>query len=130
MTNTYSFDPATEPYVSLATFRRTGIEVKTPVWIAAVATRYYVFSSGDAGKVKRIRVNSKIRMAACDLRGAEIKSEWIDGEARLITDPAVIAAASTALRAKYGFQMKVGDFFAKLTGRMQKRTYIEITLGE
>jgi PPOX class probable F420-dependent enzyme len=129
MTNIRSFDPATEPYVSLATFRRNGVEVKTPVWIAAVANRYYVFSTGDAGKVKRIRVTSKIRMAACDMRGTEIKSEWVDGEARLISDPAVIAAALTALRAKYGLQMKLGDFFAKLTGRMNKRAYIEITLS-
>jgi PPOX class probable F420-dependent enzyme len=130
MTNTRSFDPATEPYVSLATFRRNGVEVKTPVWIAAVANRYYVFSTGDAGKVKRIRVTPKVRLAACDLRGSEIKSEWIDGEARLITDPKVIAAALAALRAKYGLQMKIGDFFAKLTGRMSKRAYIEITLSE
>ena len=29
-----SIDPAKEKYVSLATFRKNGTEVKTPVWIA------------------------------------------------------------------------------------------------
>jgi hypothetical protein len=39
--NSSSFEPATEQYVSLATYRRNGAEVKTPVWIAGVAERYY-----------------------------------------------------------------------------------------
>jgi len=29
--------------------------MKTPAWIAELAGRYYVFSAGDAGKIKRIR---------------------------------------------------------------------------
>jgi hypothetical protein len=68
--NSPIFDPATERYVSLATHRRNRIEVKTPVWIAEVARRYYVFSAGDAGKVKRIRATPRVRIAACDVRGA------------------------------------------------------------
>lgn len=129
MSNTRPFDPAVEPYVSLATYRRNGIEVKTPVWIAAAANRYYVFSTGDAGKVKRIRVTSRIRMAACDIRG-KVKSDWINGEARIVTEPEVIAAARRAFRAKYGFQIRFGDFFATLTGRIRTRAYIEIALSE
>jgi uncharacterized protein len=128
MSNSLPFDPASERYVSLATFRRNGAEVKTPVWIAAVADRYYVFSEGEAGKVKRIRVTPRVRLAACSLRG-EVKSDWINGEARLVSEPEVIAVASRALRAKYGFQMRFGDFFATLTGRIHKRAYIEITLS-
>ena len=50
--NAPCFEPATEKYVSLATYRRNGIEVKTPVWIAELAGRYYVFSAGDAGKIR------------------------------------------------------------------------------
>ncbi|HEY6642049.1 PPOX class F420-dependent oxidoreductase [Povalibacter sp.] len=121
------FDPAGETYVSLATYRRNGAEVRTPVWIARGDDRYYVFSAGDAGKVKRIRVTPRVRLAACDLRG-NVKSAWIDGEARLITEPTGIAAALQALRRKYGLQMRLTDFFAKLSGRFQKRAYIEISL--
>ena len=121
------FDPAREPYVSLATFRRSGAEVKTPVWIAGAGDRYYVFSAGDAGKVKRLRNDPRVRLAACDLRG-NVKSDWIDGRARLIADDAGIAAALAALRRKYGLQMRLTDFFAKLAGRFGKRAYIEIVL--
>jgi uncharacterized protein len=126
MNDARPFDPASEPYVSLATFRRNGIEVKTPVWIAEAQGRYYVFSAGDAGKVKRIGATSRVRIAACDLRG-NVKSAWIDGTARIVSEPPVIADALRALRAKYGLQMRFTDFFAKLSGRFAKRAYIEIT---
>lgn len=129
MSNTHPFDPASERYVSLATYRRNGVEVKTPVWIASVANRYYVFSTGDAGKVKRIRVAARIRLAACDIRG-NVKTGWINGEARIVSDPAAITVALRAMRAKYGLQMWIGDLFAKLTGRFNKRAYIEITLRD
>jgi uncharacterized protein len=127
MNDARPFDPASEPYVSLATFRRNGIEVKTPVWIAEAQGRCYVFSAGDAGKVKRIRATTRVRLAACDLRG-NVRSEWIDGEARIVSEPTVVAAALQALRAKYGVQMRFTDFFAKLSGRFGKRAYIEILL--
>jgi PPOX class probable F420-dependent enzyme len=129
MINSRTFDPATESYVSLATYRRTGEDVKTPVWIAGVGNLYYVFSAGNAGKVKRIRVTPRIRMAACDIRGKVTHCDWIEGTALLITDPVTIAAASRALRAKYGLQIRIGDFFARLSGRIHKRAYIEITLS-
>ena len=79
-----AFDPAVEKYVSLASFRRNGVEVKTPVWIAPMNGRHYVFSEGDAGKVKRIHATPRVRLAACDLRG-KVKSEWVEGRARIVT---------------------------------------------
>jgi len=126
--NPRPFDPATEQYVNLATFRRNGAEVKTPVWIAGTGNRYYVFSAGDAGKVKRIRHTARVRLAACDLRG-NVRSPWIDGDARVVSDSAGIAAALRALRAKYGLTMWFTDFFARLSGRFNKRAYIEIRLS-
>src|ERR1700678_2118206 len=99
------FDPATEKYVSLATYRRSGIEVKTPVWVAEVARRYYVFSAGDAGKVKRVRATPRVRIAACDVRG-NIQSAWMEAHARIVSDSALIAQVRKALRSKYGLLMR------------------------
>ena len=42
-------------YVSLATFRMSGVEVRTPVWFAAVGDKLYVFTAGQSGKAKRLR---------------------------------------------------------------------------
>jgi PPOX class probable F420-dependent enzyme len=125
--NSPIFDPATEKYVSLATYRRNGAEVRTPVWIVKVARRYYVFSAGDAGKVKRIRATPRVRIAACDLRG-NIESEWMEGHARILPDPALIEQVRQALRAKYGVSMRLIDVMAGITGRIRRRAYIEIEL--
>jgi PPOX class probable F420-dependent enzyme len=123
------FDPATEKYVSLATYRRNGVEVKTPVWIAMVAARYYVFSAGDAGKVKRIRATPRVRLAACDVRG-NVRSGWIEARARIVLDPALIVEVRKALRHKYGLPMRITDVMAAMTGRIHRRAYIEIELAD
>jgi len=121
------FDPATEKYVNLATYRRSGVEVKTPVWIAQMAGRYYVFSAGDAGKVKRIRATPRVRLAACDVRG-NLRSAWMEARARIVSDPALVAEVRKALRRKYGLLMRLTDVMATITGRIRRRAYIEIEL--
>jgi PPOX class probable F420-dependent enzyme len=127
--NSALFDPAIEQYVSLATYRRNGAEVKTPVWIAEVAGRYYVFSGGDAGKVKRISATPRVRLAACDVRG-NVRSAWIEARARIVSYPALIVEVRKALRGKYGLLMRLTDTMAALTGRIRRRAYIEIELAE
>ena len=42
-------------YISLATRKRSGEWVATPVWFAPDGGSYYVFSAGNAGKIKRLR---------------------------------------------------------------------------
>jgi uncharacterized protein len=125
--NAVIFDPATEKYMSLATYRRNGIEVTTPVWIVKVAEHYYVFSAGDAGKVKRIRVTPRVRLAACDARG-KVLGAWIDGRARIASNPELIGEVRKALRKKYGLAMRFLDVMAAMTGRIRRRAYIEIEL--
>ena len=123
------FDPAAEKYVSLATHRRNGVEVKTPVWIAMVSGRYYVFSAGDAGKVKRIRAASRVRLAACDVRG-EVRGPWMEAHARIVLDPVLIVEVRRALWRKYGLLMRLIDVIATMTGRIRRRAYIEIELAD
>jgi PPOX class probable F420-dependent enzyme len=115
-------------YVSLETFRKDGTGVKTPVWAAPLDGRLVVFSEGASYKVKRLRNNPKMRVAACDVRG-KVRGEWIEGTGRILENPEDIARALKALRAKYGFQSAVTDFFARLTGRFERRAYLELTLG-
>ena len=114
-------------YMSLATFRRNGTEVATPVWFAAVAGRLYVVSAGDAGKVKRIRNASRVRVAPCDVRGG-LRGTWQDTNARVITDGALITRVRAALRKKYGWQVAIFDLVARLTGRAKRRAWIEIAI--
>jgi uncharacterized protein len=127
--NSPPFDLAAEKYVSLATYRRNGVEVKTPVWIAEVGGRYYVFSAGNAGKIKRINATPRVRIAASDVRG-NVRSAWIEARARIVSEPALIAQVLKALRRKYGLVMYLVDFMATITGRIHRRAYIEIEAGE
>jgi hypothetical protein len=118
-----------ERYVSLATFRRDGREVRTPVWIAEADGRLVAFSAGDAGKVKRIRATGRVRLAGCDARGrVPAAARWRDGRGRIAGEPGRIALAYAALRRKYGWQMRLLDFVSGLTGRRARRAVIEIAL--
>ena len=112
-------------YVSLATYRRTGAEVATPVWFAAAGGRLYLVSAGDAGKVKRIRHTPRVRVAPCDVRGS-VRGPWHEATAHLVTDPSLIERARMALRAKYGWQVRIFDFISRRTGRAKRRAWIEL----
>jgi len=115
-------------YLCLATVRRNGVEVKTPVWFAAADEKLYVFSAGEAGKVKRLRHSPRVRVAPCDARG-RVQGAWQDGTGRIVADSRVIERAQAALRAKYGWQMWLLDLFSRVTGRIRRRAWIEIALS-
>ena len=114
-------------YISLATFRRSGAEVATPVWFAAADARLYVFTGGESGKVKRLRHSSRARVAPSDSRG-RVLGPWQEASARILTEPASIDKAHAALRSKYGWQMGVADLGSRLTGRIHRREWLEIQL--
>ena len=52
-------------YVNLASFRKSGREVLTPVWIVSEGERLYVYTNVTSGKVKRIRNGGR---GACSVR--------------------------------------------------------------
>ena len=116
-----------ESYINLATFRRNGEAVETPVWFAARDGKLYVFTESRAGKVKRLRANPRIRIAPCDVRG-KLKGDWGEGKGRIVDEPAAVEAAYAVLRHKYGLQMRVIDFFSGLAGRISRRAILELEL--
>ena len=116
-------------YISFSTRKKSGDFVATPVWFAKDQGSYYVFSAGNAGKVKRLRNFSESRIAACTMRGV-VTGEWFDTQASLLDKPEDTDTALRALRRKYGWQMLVGDLFSKLTGKMQRRAYIRIDMAD
>lgn len=114
-------------YVSLATFRRSGAAVATPVWAALTNGSFYVFTAGDAGKIKRLRNGDQARIAKCDFRG-HLQGDWQDARAVIIDEVSEVRAALAALRDKYGWQMWLANFASRLTGKFEKRAYIKVTL--
>jgi len=112
-------------YLNLETFRKTGVGVRTQVWFAQEGAVFYIYSAPDAGKVKRIRNNPKVRVAPCDFRG-NLRGAWLDGHAR-ICEGREAAHGQELLRSKYGWLKIAGDFFSRLRGRAQ--TAIAIDMG-
>src|SRR5882672_11131713 len=56
-------------YISLATFRKNGTPVYTPVWFGEENGRLYVMTAAKTGKAKRLRNNLDVRIAPSTIRG-------------------------------------------------------------
>src|SRR5438128_10610399 len=89
-----------EKYLSIESYRKNGKAVPTPVWFAEEGGRLYIYSLADAGKVKRIRNNPRVRVVPCSFRG-EPKGEWIEARARIL-GPGEAARGHRLLDQKYG----------------------------
>ena len=113
-----------QKYLNLETFRRNGTGVATPVWFAEEARVFYVYSLANAGKVKRIRNDSRVRIMPCDVRGKP-KGEWVEARARIL-DASSAERAHRLLDEKYGLIKKIGGLYSKLMKR--ERTTIAIEL--
>ncbi|MBE19522.1 MAG: PPOX class F420-dependent enzyme [Gammaproteobacteria bacterium] len=119
-----------EKYVNLSTQKKDGSFVNTPVWFAQDKEKndFYIFSAGDAGKVKRIKNFSSARVAICDVRG-NLRGEWIPAQAELVNQEETKIKAYKQLHKKYGLTIKVFDFFSKLFGKYEQRQLIKFSIG-
>lgn len=114
-------------FVNLATFRKNGDAVPTPIWAAAVDGKLYAFSESKAGKVKRLRNSSRAQLVPCTRTG-QLLGIWQDASAFIVDDPSEIESAKRALEAKYGWKMAITDVASKLAGRYTKRAILRIEM--
>lgn len=115
-----------QQFMNLFTYRKSGAAVKTPVWFAQRGERLYVFTTAEAGKVKRIRNNPQVLVGPADRAGNPL-GPTAPARARLLA-PEEVEAAKQALDEKYGLMKAAFDFVGTLRG--MKRAYIEITPAE
>jgi hypothetical protein len=90
---------AGQKYISLKTFRKSGVGVATPVWFGEDNGKLYVMTRSDMGKTKRIRNNSKVQIAPCTIRG-KITGAEIPAMARILP-PEEHAHARQTINRKY-----------------------------
>jgi PPOX class probable F420-dependent enzyme len=107
-------------YLRLATFRKSGVPVATPVWFAHDGSRLVITTAVNAGKVKRLRHTPSVRVAPIAPWGA-IRGPELEAVARLLPT-AEHARAEAALRRKYGWQWRWFNRF----GRKNEYTYLEV----
>jgi PPOX class probable F420-dependent enzyme len=109
-------------YISLETFRKSGEGIKTPVWFAEAALDspapfLYVYTIGNSGKAKRIRNNSRVRIAPCDMRG-NVLGDFVEARAKILQGDAA-AEGMRALNRKYAPWKQLLDIFGSLRKRQQ-----------
>jgi uncharacterized protein len=110
-------------YLSLESYKKSGESVRTPVWFAtdpsvtpeSAASKLYIYTIGDTGKVKRIRNNPRVRIAPCDLRG-KVLGEWVDARAEIVTGEEA-ARGMRLLNKKYFPWKQLLGFFALFSRR-------------
>jgi len=115
-------------YISLRSFKRDGAPADTPVWCAPLEGDLVVFTLRESFKVKRVGRNPRVQIAKCTVRG-ELLGPWDDGTCRIVEDPAEETRAYESFTRKYGMQMRIGNFFSALTGRMRRRVILRINLA-
>jgi PPOX class probable F420-dependent enzyme len=86
-------------YISLATFRKNGEKVPTPVWFGEEGEKLYVMTISTSGKVKRIRNRAEVTVSACTIRGKVIGPE-LAATARILP-PQENASARKTVDRKY-----------------------------
>jgi hypothetical protein len=67
---------AGQKYISLTTFRKTGVGVPTPVWFGEDHGKLYVMTRGTMGKTKRIRNTPQVKVAPSTIRGKVTGTEF------------------------------------------------------
>ena len=113
-------------YAVVVTFRRHGEAVPSPAWFALDDQgRAYVLTAPHAGKVKRLRRDSRVVLAPSSLRGRP-EGPAVRGTGRILPE-AEWARAEEALAAAYGLGRKM--FQRVLGGPAEMRVYLEITPG-
>ena len=88
-----------QKYISLTTFRKSGVGVATPVWFGEENGKLYVMTRSDMGKTKRIRNNSRVRVAPCTIRG-KVTGQEFQATARILP-PEDHARARKTINRKY-----------------------------
>jgi len=116
-------------FLSLETFRKSGVGVKTPVWFAQEGDTLYIWTVGDSGKVKRIRNNPRVNIAPCK-RFGKVKGEWVPAEASVDASDAAVRHVETLLRRKLGLEFAAFRLIDRLRDRRRKshRVCVKVSL--
>jgi PPOX class probable F420-dependent enzyme len=95
-------DLADARFVSLTTFRKTGVPVSTPVWITQDGTDLVVTTPAGSGKLKRLRNDPRVEIRPCSRMGK------VADDAPVETGFAATEDESTRIvdvfKRKYGFE--------------------------
>jgi PPOX class probable F420-dependent enzyme len=111
-------------FVSLTTFRKTGVAVSTPVWIDRDGDALVVITPEESGKVKRLRNSGRVELRTSGRMGAvDDSAPVLHGTAQLLPDTET-ARIAKVFRAKYGLEFPITMGIERIVARRQKKRVI------
>ena len=113
-------------FLNLATHRKSGQGVKTPVWFTQEGETFYVRTIAGSGKVKRVKNNAQVQIVPCEANGTPT-GEWVAAQAVEATEPQTAELVRRLLEKKYG-AVQVKAFAAATALRKEKYTVLKIHL--
>lgn len=116
-------------YIALETFKKNGQGVNTPVWVTKEGNKLFVMTDAGSWKAKRIRNNSRVRVAKSDFRGSP-QSDWREAEAHILENLDAWQKMETRMKAKYGYQYRIWALMNRLQGAKFRYVVIEIEEGK
>ncbi|PPF79448.1 hypothetical protein C5B96_12635 [Subtercola sp. Z020] len=118
-----------ESFVSLATFRRSGVPVSTPVWIARDGDALLVVTPAESGKVKRLRNSPRVELRPCDRRGrVPAGAATTEAVAEIVEAPVEVERLTIFFRSKYGIEYRAFMLIERIVARRRKpRVMLRIT---
>ncbi|MHB8132638.1 MAG: PPOX class F420-dependent oxidoreductase [Anaerolineaceae bacterium] len=116
-----------QKYLNLETLRKSGINVRTPVWFVQEGNTIFVRTLANSGKVNRIRNNGKVNIAVCKMDGS-LLGDWVPATAKEVVDPETDKKVDRLLDKKYGLMKKMFSLSSGLQGK--KNTILEIHTTE
>jgi len=122
---------ADERFVSLTTYRRSGVAVSTPVWIARDGEDLIVTTPKESGKVKRLRNDSRVQLRACSRTGSvKDGAVAVDAHAAIADDDGSRALLTQVFGGKYRTEYRVFMFIERLgKAGAKQRVLLRISSG-
>ena len=100
----YEFE--NKEFLSIETFRKTGVGVKAPIWFAELDGEFLLWTDVNSGKIERIRNNLQVMIAPCT-RFGDITGEWVSARASADETPKVVGQVEALLRGKVGYRVRL-----------------------
>ncbi|NIS36630.1 MAG: PPOX class F420-dependent oxidoreductase [Actinobacteria bacterium] len=120
---------ADEKYLQLTTFTRDGTPKQVPVWVVGMGDGTLGFTTAlDTWKVKRIRHTPGVELVPSNARGVPKDGATpVEGTAEVVTGSRYEEILSR-VKAKYGWQVGVVRFIAKLRRQEAVNCAVVVTL--
>lgn len=110
-------------YLSLTTFRKSGEAVATPVWVTRAGDNLYVITAENSGKVKRLRNNSSVLLAPCDVRG-NLTGAQVKGTAEVL-DSGETGKVREMINSRYGLMARGMELAQRLRSMISRQPATE-----